>query len=499
MRNDGGAELMSLLKIKDPKETKEKSKSKSKDKDSKTKGGKATDLEAKWQKEEEEKRRKEEEEKRAEEEKIRKEEEERLAEEKRIKDEEDKKRREEEEAQRLKEEEMRALADFIDENREKTDMKNALRETNMAAAEHRPDDSFFTKLDSSLKKNTAFVKKLKNLTELQKEALIKDFNGLNLSKYVGEAAQSITEAKLKMSDINCALHLCSLMHQRYTDFSTALLENWQKVLVSKKDDKPINLSKLRVDLRFFAELIAIGVFTDKEGLPVLASQLTLLTGNDKEDHNNLAIILSFCKHCGEDYAGLLPRKFRVLGEKYEREIPISSFLPKARQAACRNLLKEYYSSLCRHVIKDHKELKAMEKQNRKILQTKGELSGERKEKYEGMHSSFQKLLANTCIFADLLDEDIPELPEDEKNLDDELMGLDVFNPLKAEYTYEGDSSLFEDDDTRMFYENLPDLKSVIPGILYKVGGSEIKLYTMCMSYRVKMIRISFFFLTMSIL
>ena len=43
---------------------------------------------------------------------------------------------------------------------------------------------------------------------------------------------------------------------------------------------------------------------------MLATQLTLLVSNDKEDHDNLTIILSFCKHCGDDYAGLLPRKYR---------------------------------------------------------------------------------------------------------------------------------------------------------------------------------------------
>ena len=45
------------------------------------------------------------------------------------------------------------------------------------------------------------------------------------------------ENKLKMSDVNCAVHLCSLLHQRYAEFASALLDNWQKVLLSKKDDK----------------------------------------------------------------------------------------------------------------------------------------------------------------------------------------------------------------------------------------------------------------------
>ena len=52
-------------------------------------------------------------------------------------------------------------------------------------------------------------------------------------------ADAIVEAKLKMSDINCALGLCSLIHQRYADFSGLLLESWQKVLLTKKDDKVV--------------------------------------------------------------------------------------------------------------------------------------------------------------------------------------------------------------------------------------------------------------------
>ena len=33
-----------------------------------------------------------------------------------------------------------------------------------------------------------------------------------------------------------------------------------------------------------------------------------------------------------------------------------------------------------------------------------------------------------------------------------------------QFQYEGDTNLFEDDDTRCFYENLPDLRAVIPGV-----------------------------------
>lgn len=49
---------------------------------------------------------------------------------------------------------------------------------------------------------------------------------------------------------------------------------------------------------------------------------------------------------------------------------------------------------------------------RRILHSKGELSEDRHKQYEEFATSYQKLLANTHSLADLLDENMPELPQD---------------------------------------------------------------------------------------
>jgi len=71
-----------------------------------------------------------------------------------------------------------------------------------------------------------------------------------------------------------------------------------------------NQSKFRVDIRFFAELISVGVLPEKGALNILSNQLNILVNCDKEEHSNVSIIQSFCRHCGSDYAGLVPRKYR---------------------------------------------------------------------------------------------------------------------------------------------------------------------------------------------
>jgi len=39
-------------------------------------------------------------------------------------------------------------------------------------------------------------------------------SGLNLTKYVGELASALLEAKLKMSDVTAAVEFCSVVHQK---------------------------------------------------------------------------------------------------------------------------------------------------------------------------------------------------------------------------------------------------------------------------------------------
>lgn len=205
-----------------------------------------------------------------------------------------------------------ALLDYISNLEARIKQKLELRNENLNCV--RPPENHFSKLDSGLKKNTTFVKKLKTFSASQIDTLIKDFSVLNLTKYISEVASAIADAKLKMSDIPAAINLCSALHRTYAEFSSNLFENWQKILTFKSTDKITNSSKLRVDIRFYAELVTVGIFANKTGLPLLGNVLTVLINMDKEDHNNIPILLSFCKHCGEDYAGIVPKKIKDTSE-----------------------------------------------------------------------------------------------------------------------------------------------------------------------------------------
>lgn len=153
------------------------------------------------------------------------------------------------------------LQKYIEELNEKLESKNEIRKKNVNR--QLPAEEYFSKLDSSLKKNTAFVKKLKQFTAAQLDSLLKDMAGLNLTKYISEVSSALLEAKLKMTDIPAITLLCSHLHQVYSEFSQQFFESWQKNLTLKPGEKVQNMSKLRVDLRFYCEIVSVGIFTNK--------------------------------------------------------------------------------------------------------------------------------------------------------------------------------------------------------------------------------------------
>ncbi|XP_017869521.1 PREDICTED: regulator of nonsense transcripts 2 [Drosophila arizonae] len=345
------------------------------------------------------------------------------------------------------------LKQFISELQEKIDAKRQLRQQN--ANFELPGDEYFARLDSSLKKNTAFVKKLKLFTSTQLDSLLRELSALNLSKYISEICAALTEAKLKMTDVPAVVTLASKLHCTYADFSTQFLEAWQKAL--KTTEKISNPSKLRVDLRLFAELVSSGVIQMKPGLALLGMVLVQLIAMDKDDHSNFSIILSFCRHCGEEYAGLVPQKMQQLALKYDIEVPKSDFLSADKQLNLRTMLKGYFKALCKHVLAEQAALMNMTKNIRRTMECKGEISQEKREKCELMQASFDKLLASAQSLSELLGEPMPELTKESEccnpgTVIDNMLDSAAFGTLDP----------WGDEETRAFYTDLPDLRQFLP-------------------------------------
>lgn len=356
--------------------------------------------------------------------------------------------------------EQRDLESFIADTKSRISQRTEMRRVNVLRV--LPPEEYFFKLDSSLKKNTAFVKKLKLFTAAQMDVLLKDMAGLNLSKYISEISQALVEAKLKMTDVMPAVTLCNKFHQIYGEFSQTFLESWHKILTLKSNEKVANPSKMRVDLRFFAELVIVGIFNNKSGLSLLGSAVTTLINQDKEEFSNLTIILSFCKNCGDEFAGLVSKKMLELSDKFEMPIPNSEFLTPEKQQNLKNLLKDYYTALVKHVKRQHKELMDAERSNLNMMSSKGEVPEDKRERLEHLQSSFEKLLSSTQVLSDLLNEQMPDFPK-AVEMNEGGVILD-----SADGITDQELDPWGDEETKSFYVNLPDLRLFLPNFAPKL-------------------------------
>lgn len=181
----------------------------------------------------------------------------------------------------------------------------------------------------------------------------------------------------------------------------------------------------------------------------------------------------FCRYCGDDFAGLISRKMADLANQYAFVLPNATLLPPDKQKNVKALLRDYFVSAADHLVKLAKDISRIDRRNKEILMTKGDLDTDKKEQLSSLQLLFDKLSSNTEILADLLGEDMPDLTirlESETRSDEE----DLDNDEEGEEDRADKLSQWEDEDSKSFYLHLIDIKAIIPGILLEAVKVEDK-------------------------
>ncbi|KAL6185650.1 hypothetical protein ACLB2K_041780 [Fragaria x ananassa] len=359
----------------------------------------------------------------------------------------------------------------LEEMKKSIESKMALRQSNLNP--ERPDSGFLRTLDSSIKRNTAVIKKLKQINEEQREGLMDDLRSVNLSKFVSEAVTAICDAKLRSSDIQAAVQICSLLHQRYKDFSPTLVQGLLKVFFPGKSgddpdaDRSLRAMKKRSTLKLLLELFFVGVI--EEGGIFVNVIKDLTSGDHLKDREttqtNLTLLASFARQ-GRMFLGL-PRSGPEIYEEFFKGLNITpdqkKFFKKAFQT--------YYEAAAELLQSEHNSLRQMEHENARIINAKGELSDDSASSYEKLRKSYDHLYRNVSTLAEALDMQPPVMPED-GHTTRVTSGEDASSPAAGK-----DSSaleaIWDDEDARAFYECLPDLRAFVPAVL--LGEAESKV------------------------
>lgn len=278
-----------------------------------------------------------------------------------------------------------------------------------------------------------------------------------------------------------AVFICELFHHRFTDFQDLLCDAWkgifgkyrevltlhkklEKKRPENKDTIPadLDLAKIRLDIKFIAELTALSIIPGKSGLGLLHFILNqFMVENEGKQREFLPLILTILKSIADIIFGLIPKS-----KKDEMCKP--NLIPEDKQKIFSDMLAKYYEWITSLLKEKHKELQRQERRNLRMLtEVKGEISDKRKEQTRELHNDYQFWLEKVTVLADYLGLDLPDFDEVEK-AEESKVGIEI---VIEKVKNAGDLGVWEDEDQKAFYTSIKGLKDIIPGVLWQQSSN----------------------------
>ncbi|KAK8844121.1 hypothetical protein IAR55_006915 [Kwoniella newhampshirensis] len=343
-------------------------------------------------------------------------------------------------------------------------------------------------LDSSLKKHTTLLNKLRStLLVGPADALVKDIDGLTLSKYLEEIVAAVVEGSSKgKGDPEIAVDIIVHLHTRLTpDFLPLTHQALLAVLSSsnavsatygkdgekdkEREDKE-RLAKQRLVLRIVAELAIVGAWPEgaNKGATEVGKVLKgLMTGDPQ--YTNLPLLSTFLKHFGRAYLGSRPASESEatsgeanVREKDELTADVIELVPAEVQKKMRELFEGYFNTASKTLIKGQIKLLEQDKRNHEAYIKSGEIFEDRQQAYEKMTRAVERLTTGINALADLLSLPRPTLPTAATL---SKSGLQIVESASS-FTVREDGlisgGIWDDEEEQRFYERLIDLKEVVP-------------------------------------
>jgi regulator of nonsense transcripts 2 len=381
-------------------------------------------------------------------------------------------------------------------------------------------------LKSDLKKCTAFVKKIRSggAWNMKPADIHRDVSTLNLSRYVDEVVVALLEADPKMKDMPVILELSKAMHLRYPEFLLNLLPKMWSVIQAKPSEDTAKLRRIYV--RILAEFVLNGIGNETKPLVKLIAECT--GGKDGSyvvtDAN---IIVAFVKTAGFEILGVTAESIQqhssmiqqeaekqqahaeiaaaaeapvaegdgVPNEeqqtKAEEPLIISSKLATEGLSNLENLqgllneravapevselllahFKGAYKTMSHTLVTTHAKLQKMEKRCEQDRLLAGTLTDAREKGLADARKLKDSLLKGVETLSDILALPMPQLKEEEsEETDGSGTGIELWT---KEGGNEDDFGPFDDEETRAFYCDIPDLLTTVPPALLSMSQGEI--------------------------
>lgn len=383
-------------------------------------------------------------------------------------------------------------------------------------------------LDSSLKKNTAFIKRLRTaISAATLSTFLQEIRTLSLHKYLSEIISACYEGLCRLKapgEIEAAVEIVSALHQRFgptefTEYLTWLLGKGMatpdkgilKSLpaeVREKEEKE-RITRQRALLRVITELWLVGVLRtlDDASKPNDATKgatgkapelktrnsskvggsadpfplevLKDLLGYDRE-HANLPLLVIFVKAFSWDILGIQTTTPESRKPGDDDSLPVTEdikdlsaedqpFTSPELADKFKEILKKYFDDVANHIVRDQKSIHLQARRNAEAYVKSGEVFEDRQANYEKQVKAQDRLVANAQVIADAIGAEMPNLKDSNDPLAASNNSIGLVKTGDYLRSMADGAGIWEDEDERRFYENLVDLKGKIPAILLEDG------------------------------
>ncbi|OAF65735.1 hypothetical protein A3Q56_06551, partial [Intoshia linei] len=307
------------------------------------------------------------------------------------------------------------------------------------------NENVLKKLQSNVKKNTTFVRKLKNISESNIDGLLSDLTKINLSKYTSELADAVLKTKLKSSDLNHVVKVCVYIKKWYPTFGQELFKEMIKHFNDYLNTEKIG--KFYIEFRLYHELILNGVFPFQDSIKQSLKYFKAMMTNINSDIiKYLHVLTSFTKHFSMDFMHILSKSLNTTNTDHLKD----DIITKNIVSVYVGIFSKYFTILEKFFERQTKYLTDEKQRNQNSLKVKGEIYKNHLEHYEQSKRDHEKYLTYINQIAENFDKN--KIVYKEEMLEEE----ELFMPPTFT-TKDGKVSVFEDDNQRTFYEDIPDI------------------------------------------
>ncbi|TBU55635.1 transcription factor [Dichomitus squalens] len=397
----------------------------------------------------------------------------------------------------------------VDEEQARRAKRAALKELNVHHAGLEPAKA----LDSSLKRHTALIKRMRQSVGLEnREHILKDIESLSLEKYVDEIVGAVAEGIMRCKtekDVWSAVEIISALHRRFpktftpgiiSSVTTAIAPPSRALLATltpeqREKEDSARVARQRPVLRVCAELALVGIIRDgpeRSGGEWIMKAVRDLLSNDPS-LSSLPLLLAFLKSYSRPYLGIVPPQASkqisassepgTLSEAASEEAQTNGSSPtlineseelveKEIRDRFKKMCEGYFDNVAKKLVIEHNRLQDQDRKNHEAYIRSGEIFEDRQQAYEKMTKSYEKLIGSCQSLSEQLYLPMPTLKSASQKSESIQIGMNTGSSLLGGDSEELSSGggKWEDEEERRFFEEIPDLKDYVPWSVLGLEG-----------------------------